>query len=173
MHFPAGLCAQATAMNNLAAEDWAQAAALPGPPGAVCPALPGHSRTPGRRCGAGPGAQAQRRDMAAVRMLRRALGLCRGRAASGTGPAAVPQRIEEKRRAALLGGGQARIDAQHKRVNQQRWPAGTKPCPAAAGSPLAGEGRPCTAGLCSALGTRGYAWHLQTPLCAKLSSSSA
>ncbi|RMC02223.1 hypothetical protein DUI87_21390 [Hirundo rustica rustica] len=53
--------------------------------------------------------------MAAVRVLRRAVGLCRGRAASGARPAPVPQRIEEKRRAALLGGGQARIDAQHKR----------------------------------------------------------
>uniref|UniRef100_A0A8C5JPJ1 Propionyl-CoA carboxylase beta chain, mitochondrial n=1 Tax=Junco hyemalis TaxID=40217 RepID=A0A8C5JPJ1_JUNHY len=53
--------------------------------------------------------------MAAVRVLRRALGLCRGRAASGARPPPVPQRIEEKRRAALLGGGQARIDAQHKR----------------------------------------------------------
>lgn len=30
---------------------------------------------------------------------------------------AVPERIQEKRRAALLGGGQARIDAQHKRVS--------------------------------------------------------
>uniref|UniRef100_A0A8C3U0I8 Propionyl-CoA carboxylase beta chain, mitochondrial n=1 Tax=Catharus ustulatus TaxID=91951 RepID=A0A8C3U0I8_CATUS len=53
--------------------------------------------------------------MAAVRVLRRAVRLCRGRAASGARPPPVPQRIEEKRRAALLGGGQARIDAQHKR----------------------------------------------------------
>ncbi|XP_074689602.1 propionyl-CoA carboxylase beta chain, mitochondrial isoform X2 [Strix aluco] len=35
--------------------------------------------------------------------------------ASGGRPPSVPERIEEKRRAALLGGGQARIDAQHKR----------------------------------------------------------
>uniref|UniRef100_A0A8C9ET21 Propionyl-CoA carboxylase beta chain, mitochondrial n=1 Tax=Pavo cristatus TaxID=9049 RepID=A0A8C9ET21_PAVCR len=53
--------------------------------------------------------------MAALCVLRAAL--CRAapwgrRAASG---ASVPQRIEEKRRAALLGGGQSRIDAQHRR----------------------------------------------------------
>ncbi|XP_027506500.1 propionyl-CoA carboxylase beta chain, mitochondrial isoform X2 [Corapipo altera] len=61
--------------------------------------------------------------MAAVRALCRAAGpalpvsvsLCLSRAASGARPPPVPQRIEEKRRAALLGGGQARIDAQHKR----------------------------------------------------------
>ncbi|XP_032554344.1 propionyl-CoA carboxylase beta chain, mitochondrial isoform X2 [Chiroxiphia lanceolata] len=69
--------------------------------------------------------------MAAVRALCRAVGpalpvsvsvsasvsasLCLSRAASGARPPPVPQRIEEKRRAALLGGGQARIDAQHKR----------------------------------------------------------
>uniref|UniRef100_A0A669PW12 Propionyl-CoA carboxylase beta chain, mitochondrial n=1 Tax=Phasianus colchicus TaxID=9054 RepID=A0A669PW12_PHACC len=53
--------------------------------------------------------------MAALCVLRAAL--CRAapwgrRAASG---GSVPQRIEEKRRAALLGGGQSRIDAQHRR----------------------------------------------------------
>uniref|UniRef100_A0A8C5RMW9 Propionyl-CoA carboxylase beta chain, mitochondrial n=1 Tax=Laticauda laticaudata TaxID=8630 RepID=A0A8C5RMW9_LATLA len=61
--------------------------------------------------------------MAALRavpafLLSRAL--LRGcRSFSGSGPrtraATVPERIEEKRRAALLGGGQARIDGQHKR----------------------------------------------------------
>uniref|UniRef100_A0A8C3CWG8 Propionyl-CoA carboxylase beta chain, mitochondrial n=1 Tax=Cairina moschata TaxID=8855 RepID=A0A8C3CWG8_CAIMO len=60
--------------------------------------------------------------MAALRLLRRAAGAVRGRAAAGSRgaasggrPPAVPQRIEEKRRAALLGGGTARIEAQHKR----------------------------------------------------------
>lgn len=33
-------------------------------------------------------------------------------------PVSVNERIENKRRAALLGGGQHRIDAQHKRVSQ-------------------------------------------------------
>lgn len=62
--------------------------------------------------------------MAALRLLRRAAGAVRGRAAAGSRgaasggrPPAVPQRIEEKRRAALLGGGTARIEAQHKRVS--------------------------------------------------------
>ncbi|XP_056214349.1 propionyl-CoA carboxylase beta chain, mitochondrial isoform X2 [Falco biarmicus] len=65
--------------------------------------------------------------MAAVRVLRRAAAAARlrgagpgpgpgpHRAASGARPPSVPERIEEKRRAALLGGGQGRIDAQHKR----------------------------------------------------------
>uniref|UniRef100_A0A8B9D099 Propionyl-CoA carboxylase beta chain, mitochondrial n=2 Tax=Anser TaxID=8842 RepID=A0A8B9D099_9AVES len=60
--------------------------------------------------------------MAALRLLRRVAGAVRGRAApggrgaaSGGRPPAVPQRIEEKRRAALLGGGMGRIEAQHKR----------------------------------------------------------
>ncbi|XP_030312181.1 propionyl-CoA carboxylase beta chain, mitochondrial [Calypte anna] len=74
--------------------------------------------------------------MAAVQVLRRAgvAGLWRGgpgvwgavpggcrfvpggcRAASAARPPPVSQRIQEKRSAALLGGGQARIDAQHKR----------------------------------------------------------
>ena len=58
--------------------------------------------------------------MAAQCVLRAAL--CRAapwgrRAASG---GSVPQRIEEKRRAALLGGGQSRIDAQHRRVRRGR-----------------------------------------------------
>ncbi|XP_075363680.1 propionyl-CoA carboxylase beta chain, mitochondrial isoform X5 [Mycteria americana] len=54
--------------------------------------------------------------MAALRVLRRAAGAPPlWRAASGGRPPSVPERIEEKRRAALLGGGQGRIDAQHKR----------------------------------------------------------
>ncbi|XP_075616926.1 propionyl-CoA carboxylase beta chain, mitochondrial isoform X2 [Balearica regulorum gibbericeps] len=60
--------------------------------------------------------------MAALRVLRRAAGapLCRATSGgrwvtSGRRPPSVPERIEEKRRAALLGGGQGRIDAQHKR----------------------------------------------------------
>lgn len=39
-----------------------------------------------------------------------------GRWMSG-GPQSVKERIDKKREAALLGGGQARIDAQHKRVS--------------------------------------------------------
>lgn len=78
--------------------------------------------------------------MAALRVLRRAAGgrlpLCR--AASGGRPPSVPQRIEEKRRAALLGGGQGRIDAQHKRVS--RGGGGKSPFPAApAAGPRAGR----------------------------------
>uniref|UniRef100_A0A8C2U746 Propionyl-CoA carboxylase beta chain, mitochondrial n=1 Tax=Coturnix japonica TaxID=93934 RepID=A0A8C2U746_COTJA len=55
------------------------------------------------------------RNMAALLVLRAALcraAPCGHRAASG---GSVPKRIEEKRRAALLGGGQSRIDAQHRR----------------------------------------------------------
>lgn len=40
-------------------------------------------------------------------------------------PVSVNERIENKRSAALLGGGQRRIDAQHKRVS----PRGTRPSP--------------------------------------------
>lgn len=84
----------------------------------------------GSRAGAPPRAGAVNRaarEMAALRVLRRAAGgarLCR--AASGARPPPVPQRIQEKRRAALLGGGQARIDAQHKRVSR----GDESPCPA-------------------------------------------
>lgn len=34
-------------------------------------------------------------------------------------PVSINERIEDKRRAALLGGGQRRIDAQHKKVNPE------------------------------------------------------
>lgn len=40
-------------------------------------------------------------------------------------PVSINERIEEKRRAALMGGGQRRIDAQHKRVS----PEGTEAVP--------------------------------------------
>ncbi|XP_073216329.1 propionyl-CoA carboxylase beta chain, mitochondrial isoform X3 [Lepidochelys kempii] len=56
--------------------------------------------------------------MAALRLLRRLLPLSGTRLVrprSAGAPSSVPERIAEKRRAALLGGGQARIDAQHKR----------------------------------------------------------
>lgn len=36
-----------------------------------------------------------------------------------TQPVSVNERIENKRQAALLGGGQRRIDAQHKRVSRE------------------------------------------------------
>lgn len=38
-------------------------------------------------------------------------------------PVSINERIEDKRRAALLGGGQRRIDAQHKRVSPRGTPA--------------------------------------------------
>ncbi|XP_053895921.1 propionyl-CoA carboxylase beta chain, mitochondrial isoform X2 [Malaclemys terrapin pileata] len=56
--------------------------------------------------------------MAALRLLPRLLRVSRTRlvrSRSAGAPGSVPERIAEKRRAALLGGGQARIDAQHKR----------------------------------------------------------
>lgn len=82
-------------------------------------------------------------DMAALRVLLPAvLPLCR--AASGGHRPSVPQRIEEKRRAALLGGGQARIDAQHERVSGGRLGAEQPPSPCRHGAAPArrgGEGR--------------------------------
>lgn len=78
--------------------------------------------------------------MAALRVLRRAAGAPLRRAASAGRPPSVPERIEEKRRAALLGGGQGRIDAQHKRVSRGRGrderlpPPPPRRGPAAAGS---------------------------------------
>ncbi|KAM9127832.1 propionyl-CoA carboxylase beta chain, mitochondrial isoform 2-T2 [Pangshura tecta] len=56
--------------------------------------------------------------MAALRLLPRLLPVSRTqlvRSRSASAPRSVPERIAEKRRAALLGGGQARINAQHKR----------------------------------------------------------
>uniref|UniRef100_A0A8C0HFL2 Propionyl-CoA carboxylase beta chain, mitochondrial n=1 Tax=Chelonoidis abingdonii TaxID=106734 RepID=A0A8C0HFL2_CHEAB len=56
--------------------------------------------------------------MAALRLLPRLLPVSRTRLVrshSAGAPVSVPARIAEKRRAALLGGGQARIDSQHKR----------------------------------------------------------
>lgn len=54
----------------------------------------------------------------------------------------VPERIEEKRQAALLGGGQARIDAQHRRVSLfpsgRSWRGSPFARPGAAGGLLAG-----------------------------------
>lgn len=47
-----------------------------------------------------------------------------------TQPVSVNERIENKRQAALLGGGQHRIDAQHKRVSPKGAPA--SPLPAVA-----------------------------------------
>ncbi|XP_067394891.1 propionyl-CoA carboxylase beta chain, mitochondrial isoform X2 [Emydura macquarii macquarii] len=57
-------------------------------------------------------------EMAGLRYLSRLLQVSRPRLArprSAGGPSSVPERVAEKRRAALLGGGQTRIDAQHKR----------------------------------------------------------
>uniref|UniRef100_A0A8C4YEU0 Propionyl-CoA carboxylase beta chain, mitochondrial n=1 Tax=Gopherus evgoodei TaxID=1825980 RepID=A0A8C4YEU0_9SAUR len=56
--------------------------------------------------------------MAALRFLPRLLPVSRTRLVrshSASASGSVPERIAEKRRAALLGGGQARIDSQHKR----------------------------------------------------------
>lgn len=69
-------------------------------------------------------------------------------------PVSINERIEDKRRAALMGGGQRRIDAQHKRVSSEgteaalpwRWrPITACPARGAPGLPAnprkAGEGR--------------------------------
>lgn len=42
-------------------------------------------------------------------------------------PVSVNERIDNKRQAALLGGGQRRIDAQHKRVSPASQPIGAAP----------------------------------------------
>lgn len=149
-----------------------RAASRPGRPGGL-PSV--RARAPGREAGAegrlAPGLRATAarrrrccrrlaRDMAALRVLRRAAGapLCRAspagrRAASEDRPPSVPQRIEEKRRAALLGGGQARIDAQHKRVSRGRRGASPR-CPSRRGP---GSARSETGRFRFATGTAGRA----------------
>lgn len=143
MHFPAGLCAQTTAMNNPAAEGWARAKAWAGPGAGSGPGRASRSRAPrtalpqpgppGGPAGQGPGLGLGRGGRAGAAPGHG------GRAGAAAGGAAVPgprrlrgppapraQRIEEKRRAALLGGGQARIDAQHKRVSPAQVAGGDK-----------------------------------------------
>lgn len=58
-------------------------------------------------------------------------------------PVSINERIEEKRRAALMGGGQRRIDAQHKRVS----PEGTEAVRPRLSRPITARPAPGARGL--------------------------
>lgn len=62
-----------------------------------------------------------------------------------TQPVSVNERIENKRQAALLGGGQRRIDAQHKRVSREGGPG--QPARPQRSRPITASAARCVRGL--------------------------
>lgn len=77
-------------------------------------------------------------------------------------PVSVNERIDNKRRTALLGGGQRRIDAQHKKVSpgRQRVPP-LRPRPITVRRARGAHGLP--ANRCGAWEGRGENFHLENP----------